>query len=231
MNPLPYSCVLLTSDHEHLANSAEEFARSAFEVRFIGRQGRGQKSLPPELDQMLSRQPIDFLFNFLSPVILPEALLAKVTRAAINFHPAPPEWPGIGSASFALFENASDFGVTAHIMTGQVDAGPILRVLRFPILRAETCEQLFNRSLNYSLMQFYEVLASVASSGLVEPSGDSWRRKAITRKEFEKWMTLSPNDSPELIARKERAVRHSRFPGPFMEVAGLRFELPSRKDA
>jgi methionyl-tRNA formyltransferase len=231
MNTHDYSCALLTLDHEHLAHSAEEFARSAFDVRFAIRHGRNQKSLSPELNQLLSQQPVDFLFNFLSPVILPEELLAKVKRAAINFHPAPPEWPGIGSASFAIFENAADFGVTAHLMTGQVDAGPIVRVIRFPIMRVETCEQLFSRSLNYSLILFYELLAVVAGNGLVEPSGESWQRKAITRKQFEKWMTLSPDDSPDLIRRKERAVRHSRFSGPFIEVAGLRFEMPPRKDS
>lgn len=231
MKTAPYSCVLLTSDHECLAQSAEEFAHELFEVRFASRQSRAQKVLPAELDAVLTREPVDFLFNFLSPVILRSQTVSRVRRAAINFHPAPPEWPGVGSASYALFENAREFGATAHVMTERVDAGPILRVHRFPILPGDTCEPLFERGLNCSLQLFEALLSDLAKNGEVKPCGETWRRKAITRKEFELWMTLSPSDPPDLVQRKERAVRHSRFPGPFLEVAGLRFELPPRQAA
>jgi len=231
MTPAPYSCVLLTSDHEHLAHSAQRFAEGLFDVRFVSRQSRAQKTLPAECTRVLLEQRVDFLFNFLSPVILPAALLAGARKAAINFHPAPPEWPGIGSASFALFEDATQFGATAHVMTAQVDAGTILRVQRFPIAADDTCEHLFARSLDCSLELFRSLLADLAATGQVTPCGETWGRKAVTRKQFETWMTVAPTDPVELIRRKERALRHSRFPGPFMQVAGLRFELPPRHSA
>lgn len=205
------------------------FAEGLFEVRFVSRQNRSQKTVPTECVRLLTEKPVDFIFNFLSPTILPAEVLSGARRAAINFHPAPPEWPGVGSASFALFENASEFGATAHVMTTRVDAGPILRVLRFPISAGDTCERLFDHSLNISMQLFYSLLTDLAVLGKIEPCGESWGRKAVTRKQFEEWMTLSPSDPVELIHRKERALRHTRFPGPFMQVAGLRFELPPRK--
>jgi len=223
------SCILLTSDNEQLASSAEAFARSLFDVRHVSRHNRNQKALPPEVVDLIDRSEIDFLFNFLSPMIIPGNILRAVKRAAVNFHPAPPEWPGVGSASYALYENDQSFGVTAHVMTEKIDAGPIVRVVRFPIFPADTCDRLFDRALNYTLILFYEVLAEIVHSGAVPSSGEAWKRKALTRAQFEKWITLSPQDPLEEVQRKARAIRHSRFPGPYIEVAGLRFELPPRK--
>ncbi|MFO1497488.1 MAG: formyltransferase family protein [Verrucomicrobiota bacterium] len=225
-----FSCVLLTGGDERLAKATEQYARSLFDVRHISRHGRDHKTLPAELLELLNQEKVDFLFNFLAPIIFPGTVLGAIGRASINFHPAPPEWPGVGSASFALYEKQATFGVTAHFMTERVDAGRIIRVQRFPILPNDTCERLFDRALDYMLLLFYEVLLEVSQNGEAAASDEQWKRKAITRRQFEKWMTLTPADSTEEIERKARALRHSRFPGPFLEIGGFRFELPPHKD-
>ena len=38
-----------------------------------------------------------------------------------------PKYPGSGCINWALYDNAEDFGVTAHLMT-KVDDGPIIKV-------------------------------------------------------------------------------------------------------
>jgi methionyl-tRNA formyltransferase len=158
---------------------------------------------------------------------VPERILQSIKRSAINFHPAPPDWPGIGSASYALYEGDETFGVTAHVMTAKVDSGPIVRSLRFPIVPEDDCESLWNRALNFSLFLFYDVLAHVARVGDAQPTGEAWRRSAIRRADFEKWMRIVPSDSPEEVRRKVRALSHSRLPGPYVEVAGMKFHLPA----
>ena len=224
-----FTCILLTSDHDHLAASAESYARTFFDVRLASRQARSQTLLPPELHDLIRNTRIDFLFNFLSPTFVPSDVLRAVKRASINFHPAPPEWPGVGSASYALYENDVTFGATAHLMTEEFDAGQIIRTVRFPIAPDDTCDRLFDRALNFSLILFYEVLFEIAQGGQVSLAKETWKRKAISRAEFERWMTLSPLDPPGEIQRKVRALRHSSYAGPFIEVAGFRFELPPRK--
>ena len=62
------TCVLLCSDHAELAAEAEAHARSLFDVRFVGRYPRHRKDVPPELSALLSGQPVDYLFNYLSPI-------------------------------------------------------------------------------------------------------------------------------------------------------------------
>jgi hypothetical protein len=94
------------------------------------------------------------------------------------------------------------------------------------VLANDTCESLFARALDHSLIQFYDVLYAIAMEGSIEPAGETWARPAISRAEFERWMTLTPDDSPDELRRKVRALRHSKFPGPFFAVDGLRFQLP-----
>ena len=171
-------------------------------------------------------QTVDFLFNYLSPIILPPGVLGALRRASVNFHPAPPEWPGVGSASYALYAGDAAFGATAHLMTEKPDAGAILRVRRFPVAPDDTCERLFDRALAETLVLFKELLPEIARTGQPVPNGEAWARKAITRAQFERWMTLPPDAPPEEVRRKVRALRHSRFPGPFVELAGVRFALP-----
>jgi len=49
-----------------------------------------------------------------------------------NYHPAPlPEYPGLTNYAIPIKDKVDNFGVTLHIMTDEVDKGPILRVKRF----------------------------------------------------------------------------------------------------
>lgn len=220
------TCVLLTSDNRYLSQSAEIFTKKLFKIMYVGSFSRREKKIPEDLSKIIQKGDVDYLFNFLSPIIIPDILLSKVKISKINFHPAPPKWPGIGSASFALFEGDKRFGVTAHHMVGKVDSGPIIQVLEFPILKSESCDSLMDRALCYSLLLFYRILYSIAHSGNIPKSKEKWQRKAITRLEFEKFMTVSPDDSPGLFQRKIHAIRSTHFSGPFINYNGLRFQLP-----
>ncbi len=225
-----YRCVLLLSDHEHLAAPAEAFARTLFDVRHVSRHARGERALPPAAVDASLGGDIDFLLNFLSPIIVPERMLRAVRLAAINFHPGPPEWPGVGAPSYALYHGDDMFGATAHRMTSDVDAGEIVRVVTFPIATGETCDALFERALHYSLSLFFEIAFGLARDGQVGAAACRWARPAMTRAQFDAWMQLSPADSPDEIARKVRALRHPRYPGPFMVVDGVSVDM-SRQEA
>jgi len=214
-----FTCVLLGADDAYLAQAAESFAGTWFDVRHSSRYGRREKKLTPDAYAATGSGAVDFLFSFLCPVIIPEPLLRAARIAPINFHPAPPRYPGVGSASYAIYQEDAAFGVTAHVMAPVVDSGMIIRTLEFPISQGDTCETLFNRAKNYSLFLFYEVLAELAGTGKVVGSGEKWLGKAITRKDFEKWMTVSPEDPAKEIERKIRALRHSRFFAPYVKYA------------
>ncbi|GLR86748.1 formyltransferase family protein [Bradyrhizobium iriomotense] len=73
------------------------------------------------------------LIAFASSIIVPGELLASLGYGAYNFHPGPPTYPGWAPTHFALYDRASEFGVTLHAMAERVDTGMILDVTSFPI--------------------------------------------------------------------------------------------------
>lgn len=217
--------MLLCSDNENLAESAKSYAALFFDVLGFQTYARQEKSLGDDIEQCLRNGDVDFLFSFLCPVILKRDILEAVRLAPINFHPAPPAYPGVGSASYAIYNGDPCFGVTAHVMEARPDSGMIIGTESFPIFSEDTCESLFGRAMNYALYQFYGVLEEIARTGELRDTGQEWERKAITRREFEQWMTLSPDAPPDEIRRKVKALRHSRSPGPFIEINGETVDL------
>jgi hypothetical protein len=73
------------------------------------------------------------LVGFVTPVIVPQRILARLGYGAFNFHPGPPSYPGWAPAHFALYHQATKFGATAHVMVERVDAGSIIEVAMFAI--------------------------------------------------------------------------------------------------
>lgn len=207
--------LLLCSDNQKLADEAFKFARERFDVCGFWKFSRHDKQLPAEVQEIADQGNIDYLFNFLSPVILRRPLLSQIRRASINFHPAPPDYPGVGSASLALFEGAKAFGATAHIIVETVDSGPILRVSRFQIELGSGCAEVFDRSLHESLVLYKDYLEDLWKGMSPQPNGEHWGRKAMTRRQFEQWMTLPEDSEPEVVRRMIAACRHPKFPGPY----------------
>lgn len=221
----PFTCGLLCSDHPYLSSSAKDYAQHLFEVRCFGTYERQCKSLDLEVERIVLSGEIDFLFSFLCPVMVKKPLLDAVRVAAINFHPAPAKYPGVGSASYALYNGDSQFGVTAHVMKAKADSGTIIASMDFPIMATESCESLFERAKHYSLSQFYDVLLELAETGKTRGNGEQWHCRAYTRAEFERWMMVSVDDEPEDVWRKVKALKHRSAPGPFVEVGGQKIDL------
>jgi methionyl-tRNA formyltransferase len=209
--------VLLTGSKKHLSESAVSFAQQFLNVLALVGPDAGYIT-----EQALADLRPDYVFSFLNDRILKGPLL---NCRNVNFHPAPPEWPGRGSASLAIFHGSTVFGATAHVMTAKVDAGSILAVKRFTILPEESCESLFSRAEHACLDLFFDVLTHVAQHGVLpDPTGVVWRGKAMSRKEFEQWLVLDPSDH-DAFMKKIKAARHSRFPGPYVIIHGQKFGL------
>jgi methionyl-tRNA formyltransferase len=211
------TCIILTGRREDLNSSMLLFAKQIFDVMLIVEHSDSH----PDEEALYRMQP-DFVFSFLNEKILKGRLLELKN---VNFHPAPPEWPGRGGASLAIFNRSETYGATSHIMESGVDCGPILAVRRFAVLPDESCESLFDRAEHACLELFYQIGSHISKHGdLPESSGESWKRHPMSRKEFEKWLELDIDNEDEAI-RKLKASRHSRYPGPYIVFKGYRFGL------
>lgn len=165
----------------------------------------------------------DHIISYLSRWVVPADLLARAKKSAINFHPASPDYPGIGCNNFALYENASQYGVTCHHMAANVDTGRIIAVRRFPIHQTDDVAALLGRTYENQLALFEEIISGIAESRPLPESSEQWKRKPFTRREFNELFVIRPEMTHEEIARRIRAVSFGEYQ-PYMEIAGYRFQ-------
>jgi methionyl-tRNA formyltransferase len=171
----------------------------------------------------------DYIVSYLSRWVVPDALLKRALKAAINFHPASPEYPGIGCNNFALYENASEYGVTCHHMAAKVDTGRIIAVRRFPVYAEDDVAALLRRTYENQMALFFEIVQLMAEGKELPVSEEKWTRAPFTRKQFNELFCITPDQSKEEIARRIRAISYGPYQ-PYVEIEGYRFEYkPDRK--
>jgi len=170
----------------------------------------------------------DYIISYLSRWIIPESLIKRAKIAAINFHPASPSYPGIGCNNFALYENASEYGVTCHYMATKVDTGEIIAVKLFPIFDTDNVSTLLIRTYDYQLTLFYEIIEKIIRGEGFPISNIKWKRKPYTRQEFNALCKITPEMDSNEINKRIRATDFLNF-RPIVTIGGHIFELKTDK--
>lgn len=170
----------------------------------------------------------DYIVSYLSRWVVPEELLKRARKAAINFHPASPEYPGIGCNNFALYEDASSYGVTCHHMAAKVDTGGIIAVRRFPVHPDDNVASLLKRTYENQIALFFEIAGLMADGKELPASTEKWARPPFTRAQFNELFRITPGMPRAEIARRVRAVSFGEYQ-PYVEIEGYRFEYKPDK--
>jgi methionyl-tRNA formyltransferase len=177
----------------------------------------------------------DYIICFRSLFILPKFLIDRAKIAALNFHPAPPEYPGSGCINFALYDGSPSYGVTAHFMGEKVDSGAILKVIRFSVNREDTVASLLHRTH----VELRELCVNFITQLLINGSDFIDRQLMMSRDEV--WggaaRKMSELDDLKLVdpcvtsAELERLVRATYIEGfpPRLHLHGYEFILTSDK--
>jgi len=126
----------------------------------------------------------DLIISYLSRWIVPAALLDRA-RYAVNFHPAPPEYPGVGCVNFALYDGAASYGVTCRHMAAVVDSGDIIAVRRFPVRPDDDVESLLRRSYECQFSLFGEIIELLATGRPLPSATERWGAHTYTKARVE----------------------------------------------
>ncbi len=174
------------------------------------------------------------LIAFTTGVIVPPRILNALGHGAYNFHPGPPDYPGWAPAHFALYEHATTFGATAHLMTERVDSGAIIGTETFIIpnnIAVRELEQIAFVRLAYLFWRLAKELANCAEPMPVLPI--AWNGRKSTRQ-----MYLSACDIPADISQADLELRVRAFQddfrgiNPTITLHGFQFQLvPATKTA
>ncbi len=171
----------------------------------------------------LKSDKYDLIISFSSPWIVPKHLLENVGKAALNFHPGPPNYPGIGCTNFALYNQEKEFGATCHHMAPKVDSGDIVNVARFPLYGNETVLSITGRTYIHMFAMYEKILADFFKNEIIPTSNEKWTRKAYTRKELNDLCIITKDMPDDEVKRRVNAVAFPGKPGAYVEIAGKKF--------
>ena len=166
----------------------------------------------------------DYLLSYLCRWVVPLSVIQSAQKGAINFHPASPDYPGIGCNNYALYENAPEYGATCHHMASKVDTGKIIAVKRFPVFSTDDVSSLLHRPYEFQLVMFYEIVGKIINGEPLPEPNEHWTRHPRSRREFNELGVIRPEMTDDEVARRVRAVSYGVFQ-PTVDIGGFRFEL------
>lgn len=124
----------------------------------------------------------DWIISFKSDLILRERVICSAKKNAINFHPSPPKYRGIGGYQYAVDNRDECFGATCHYMDKDIDHGEIIKTITFEIAQNENPETLRQRTAAYCLALFYEICIRIGRNLQLPKSDTNWGEKLYTKK-------------------------------------------------
>jgi len=176
--------------------------------------------------------PGDRVLSFATPVIVPDILLQALPGPAYNFHGGPPAYPGLFPAVFAIYEGARAFGATAHVMTAEVDQGPIVGTATVDMPQGIDRMNLETLSRDVLLGLFERLLTPlIETDGPLQPVDVAWGTPVRRKSDFEALCTLPPDIGKEEFELRLRAVGEGPFHALRIPLHGRWFRLESQAGA
>lgn len=170
------------------------------------------------------------LVAFCTDIIVPADILSRCKTGAYNFHPGPPEYPGIYPSCFAIYDGADRFGSTAHEMTEIVDQGAIVATDHFEI--SSDIDRFALDALAFeSVMRLFQRLAPqlVTLDNPLRPSDEQWSGRARTKKDFSDLCLLPKDVDRDEFERRYRAVGEGPNHALTVNIYGHQFRLDNQR--
>ncbi|WP_448586073.1 phosphoribosylglycinamide formyltransferase [Thermaurantiacus sp.] len=99
--------------------------------------------------------------------VLTEGFVARWRGRLLNIHPSLlPKFPGLDTHARVLAAGEEESGATVHLVTGALDAGPILAQARVPVLAGDTPGTLAARVLEAEHRLYPEAIRAFVARGL-----------------------------------------------------------------
>ncbi len=107
---------------------------------------------------------VDWLLSIANTDVIPEDVLAKATKGAVNFHDAPlPRYAGLNAPVWALMNGEDTHGITWHVIDGGIDEGRIVAQRLFDVSADDTALTLNAKCFSAAIDCFDEVLKALAA--------------------------------------------------------------------
>ncbi len=171
-------------------------------------------------------RPAARLIAFCTSTVVPADLLTTFEGRSYNFHPGPPTYPGRHPASFAIYEGARRFGVTAHEMLPRVDSGPIVGVEWFDMPAMPRLSELERLSFEAAVRLFMRLGPQLATSlSPLPPVDETWSGWKSRQSDFDTMCALPLDIATDELERRVRAFADGLPDSLYLTLHGHRFRI------
>ena len=170
------------------------------------------------------------LIAFVTPVVVPARVLNSLGFGAYNFHPGPPHYPGWVPSHFAIYDRATTFGATVHVMIERVDAGPIVAVTLFPVPANAGIHHLEALAFGQLARLFWQMAKALATQAEPIPElAVQWGGRKSTRRLYAAMCDIPLDISKEELDRRIEVFGAGHFGlFPALKIHGHEFRYVPR---
>ncbi len=176
----------------------------------------------------------DLIYSVQHHELLKAQHIAKASEIAVNLHLAPlPEYRGCNQFSFAILDNAKEFGVTIHEINTRIDHGDVLFETRFDIPPDCWVAELYDITEAKAFVLFQGTLEHIIKGHYTRTPQSAYAGRSSQlhfRKEIRALKQIDLNDSQEKITRILRAVSMPGFEPPYCLVNGEKVYFNKEKN-
>jgi methionyl-tRNA formyltransferase len=167
------------------------------------------------------------LVAYATGVVVPPCVIDELGYGAYNFHPGSPHYPGLAPAQFAVYDGASEFGATAHVMIQPVDAGPIVGIESFHVPPGVGVVDL--EALAY--LHLARLFGRLAKALATEPEPLQelpirWSGQKSSRRSYAAMCDIAFDITKEELVRRIKAFGNNKLGmRPTVRLHGLEFQI------
>jgi methionyl-tRNA formyltransferase len=174
------------------------------------------------LDMYSKLDNIDINISVQYHEILRKAHL-DVAGININLHMAPlPEYRGCNQFTLAILDERKEFGTTLHLIDEGIDSGDILFEKRFSIDKDVWVDELYEQTLEYSVILFKESLSRILEKNFLPIKQfsriEEFGTQICYRKEIEELKKVDISWDEKTIYKYIRATSMPGFEPPYLLI-------------
>jgi len=183
---------------------------------WAGEKGLRVETSGKDLENRISDIQIDWLLSISNLSLIPDAVLSKAARGAVNFHDGPlPRYAGLNAPLWALMNRETQHGVSWHLIEGGVDEGDILEQRLFDLTPDDTALSVNTKCYGAAIESFDAVLNQLEGEALkLAPQDLSRRNYCAGTDRPEAAAHLDFNRSADDLVALVRALDHGGYENP-----------------
>ncbi|MFT4061717.1 MAG: formyltransferase family protein [Edaphocola sp.] len=229
--PIGYQCLQYLVENAQGLNIAIVAMRTQVRKEFEGNNDLStlaQAHHIPILNSLDDLPECDIIYSVQHHELLRERHIEKATKIAANLHLAPlPEYRGCNQFSFAIMDEAKEFGATIHEIDTRIDHGDVLFETRFAIPENCWVNQLHGLTNSAGLQLFKDTIPNLIMGNYQKTPQQLLKQQRPEhlhyRHEIAQLKNIDLNQPAQHIAKTIRATYMPGFEPPFTLIDGRKF--------